>query len=80
MQPFVDHLISTGNHRQALSYIPKCEPRHRVDLYLKAGEWVKAGEECADRGDRMRLQELRQRCPNSVIAASLDKLLGELSY
>ena len=43
-EPFVEHLIAKGNARQALNYIPKCEARNRTDLYIRAGEWVKAGE------------------------------------
>jgi hypothetical protein len=60
-QPFVDHLVATGNHRQALNFVPRCEQRHRVELYIKCGEWLKAAQECRDRGDRGRL--LCARCP-----------------
>ena len=43
-EAFVEHLIETGNSRQALKYIPRCESRSRAELYIRAGEWVKAGE------------------------------------
>lgn len=39
-----EHLIETGNSRQALTYISRAEGRNRPELYVKAGEWVKAGE------------------------------------
>ena len=46
-EAFAEHLINTGNSRQALSYIKRSEGRNRPELYVKAGEWVKAGEgEC----------------------------------
>lgn len=43
-EPFVEHLVATGNPRQAIQYIPRCEGRFRADLYVKTGEWIKAGE------------------------------------
>jgi hypothetical protein len=44
IEPFADHLIATGNTRQALNYIPKCEARNRPELYVRAGEWIRAAE------------------------------------
>lgn len=43
-EPFVEHLLATGNQRQAIKYIPKCDTRNRADMYVKAGEWIKAAE------------------------------------
>jgi hypothetical protein len=43
-EAFAEHLISTGNSRQSLSYIQRSEGRNRSELYVKAGEWIKAGE------------------------------------
>lgn len=43
-EPFVEHLLATGNQRQAIKYIPRCENRNRADMYVKAGEWIKAAE------------------------------------
>lgn len=77
-QPFVEHLVASGNSRQALNYVPRCEQRHRVDLYIKCGEWIKAAQECRDRGDRGRLAELRSRAPNNIVAAQLDNMLEEM--
>lgn len=55
-EPWVDELIRAGAHRQAVRYVEKCDPRNRVELYVKCGEWVMAGQECARRGERGRLQ------------------------
>ena len=43
-EPFVEKLLASGNPRQALQYIGRCETQNRADLYVRAGDWVKAGE------------------------------------
>jgi hypothetical protein len=43
-EPFVEHLLVSGNQRQAVRYVPRCESKNRADMYVKAGEWVKAAE------------------------------------
>ncbi|POV99916.1 hypothetical protein PSTT_13467, partial [Puccinia striiformis] len=78
-EPFVNHLLAMGCHREALRYVPKCEARNRVELYVKCGEWVTAGEECADRGETAKLIELRQRCPSPHVAAALSKMIEDLA-
>lgn len=54
-EPWVEHLVATGHHRQAVSYIARCEARNRVELYVKAGEWTMAGQECVRKGERAKL-------------------------
>jgi len=78
-EPFVNHLLAMGCHREALRYVAKCEARSRVELYVKCGEWVTAGEECADRGETAKLVELRQRCPSPLVAAALSKMIEDLA-
>ncbi|KWU43122.1 hypothetical protein RHOSPDRAFT_20057 [Rhodotorula sp. JG-1b] len=75
-EPWVDELIRAGAHRQAVRYVDRCDPRNRVELYIKCGEWVMAGQECVRRGERGRLQELKNRAPNKIIAAQLDELVA----
>jgi hypothetical protein len=55
-QPFVDHLASKGFNKQAASFVPKCDAKHRADLYRKCGEWRLAGLEAKERGDTAKLQ------------------------
>lgn len=92
-EAFAEHLINTGNSRQALSYVRRAEGRNRPELYVKAGEWVKAGEgayrvvvvhveltpclECRDRGERGKLNELISRAPNQMLASQLSSLLED---
>ncbi|KAM0787833.1 hypothetical protein ACM66B_003887 [Microbotryomycetes sp. NB124-2] len=77
-EPWVQHLVSTGHHRQAVSFIGRCEPKNRVELYVQTGEWGLAGSECVRKGERGKLLELKSRAPNSVIAAQLDSLLSDM--
>lgn len=55
-EPWVEHLIASGSHRQAVAFIPRCELRNRVELYVKCGEWVMAGQESVRRADKGRLK------------------------
>ncbi|GAA5970464.1 hypothetical protein JCM3765_007628 [Sporobolomyces pararoseus] len=77
-EPWVDALIAAGAQRQAVKYIEKCEGRNRVELFVKAGEWVLGGEEAVRRGERGKLLDLKSRAPNSIIAAQLDELLRSM--
>ncbi|GAA5958825.1 hypothetical protein JCM21900_003937 [Sporobolomyces salmonicolor] len=78
-EPWVEHLIEAGAQRQAVKFIERCEGRNRVELYVKAGEWVTAGQECVRRGERGRLIDLKNRAPNSIVAAQLNELLNEMN-
>ncbi|EGG11876.1 uncharacterized protein MELLADRAFT_32963 [Melampsora larici-populina 98AG31] len=78
-EPFVHQLLLMGCNREALKYIKRCETKNRIELYIKCGEWIIAGEECADRGETKKLMELKQRCPNPLISNSLGKMIDELT-
>lgn len=77
-EPFVSHLISTGSHRQAVAFIARCEGKNRVELYVKTGEWVMAGQECVRRSEKKRLRDLAERCPNNVVRAQIEQLYEEM--
>ena len=34
-EPWVEHLIATGAHRQAVSFVARCEQKNRIELYVK---------------------------------------------
>jgi len=55
-EPFVRHLVEKGHAKEAVSYVQRCDAPKRVDLYVECGEWVMAGKECKERGDRARLE------------------------
>ncbi|GAA5824145.1 hypothetical protein JCM11251_001539 [Rhodosporidiobolus azoricus] len=78
-EPFVEELVKAGAHREAVKYVEKCEGRNRVELYVRCGEWEKAGRECVRRAERGKLIELKSRAPNNLIHAQLDDILQEMS-
>ncbi|KAI0278094.1 vacuolar assembling/sorting protein VPS16 [Russula aff. rugulosa BPL654] len=77
-ESFVRHLVEKGHAKEAVSYVQRCDSNKRVDLYVECGEWVMAGKECKERGDRARLEKLRSSCPNSLIARELDQIASTM--
>ncbi|PFH49934.1 hypothetical protein AMATHDRAFT_146515 [Amanita thiersii Skay4041] len=75
-EPFVRHLLSKGYNKEATAYVIRCDPPKRADLYAECGDWRLAGKECKERGDKGKLEELRKKCPNSMIARELDQILS----
>lgn len=55
-EPFVRHLVSKGFNKEAASFVAKCDPPKRVDLYVECGEWRMAAKECKDKGDKARME------------------------
>jgi vacuolar protein sorting-associated protein 16 len=55
-EAFVRHLVEKGHAKEAVSFVQRCDANKRVDLYVECGEWVMAGKECKERGDRARLE------------------------
>ena len=55
-EAFVRHLVEKGHPKEAVSYVQRCDAPKRVDLYVECGEWVMAGKECRERGDRAKLE------------------------
>jgi vacuolar protein sorting-associated protein 16 len=53
---FVRHLVEKGDAIEAVNFVQRCDSNKRVDLYVECGEWVMAGKECKERGDRARLE------------------------
>lgn len=50
------YLVEKGHGKEAVSYVQRCDSNKRVDLYVECGEWVMAGKECKERGDRAKLE------------------------
>ncbi|KAJ3996424.1 Vps16, C-terminal region-domain-containing protein [Lentinula boryana] len=73
-EPFVRHLVEKGHSKEAVAYVARCDPPKRADLYAECDEWRMVGKECKDRGDKAKLEELRKKCPNSLIARELEQL------
>ncbi|KAG8907134.1 hypothetical protein FRB99_005242 [Tulasnella sp. 403] len=77
-EPFVSHLVKQGHAKQALPYVAKCDPKSRVDLYVKCGEWKMAAIDCKERGDKTRLDDLRRACPDSLVRRELDQVFASM--
>jgi len=77
-EAFVRHLVEKGHTKEAVSYVQRCDGPRRIGLYVECGEWVMAGKECKDRGDRARLDKLRTSCPNTLIGRELDQIASTM--
>jgi vacuolar protein sorting-associated protein 16 len=71
----VRHLVEKGHAKEAVNYVQRCDSNKRVDLYVECGEWVMAGKECKERGDRARLE-----CVSFAFPAQLSDCRGVESY
>ncbi|EMD35361.1 hypothetical protein CERSUDRAFT_66538 [Gelatoporia subvermispora B] len=77
-EAFVRHLVDKGHPSEAVSYVARCDAHKRVDLYVLCGEWRMAAKECKDRGDKVKLEQLRKSCPNSLIARELEQVVASM--
>ncbi|KAK7437898.1 Vacuolar protein sorting-associated protein 16 [Stygiomarasmius scandens] len=77
-EPFVRHLVAKGHAKEAVAYVARCDSPKRADLYTECDEWRMAGKECKERGDKRKLEELRKKCPNSMIAREFDQILSTM--
>ncbi|WVQ78256.1 hypothetical protein IAT38_000340 [Cryptococcus sp. DSM 104549] len=74
-EPFVKHLLSLTppQPKQAEKYVPRCDAKARIDLYVECGEWGKAAE--LARGDRATLEELRRNAPIGPAQRDVDAVI-----
>jgi hypothetical protein len=73
-------VLAAGNTRVASVFIPKCTNltvAERVDMWVKCGLFVKAGEEAFKAKDRALLEDLRSKAGGSA-AVEIERLLGML--
>jgi len=79
-EPFFNEVLAAGNTRVASVFIPKCTTltvAQRVDMWVKCGLFVKAGEEAFKAKDRALLEELRGKAGGSA-AVEIERLVGML--
>lgn len=77
-EPFVQHLVHIGERSRATAFVPRCDAKMRVDLYIRCGDWGKAAQECKDRNDKARLQELRSMAPTSLAQREVDEVISRV--
>ncbi|KAH7083623.1 Vps16, N-terminal region-domain-containing protein [Paraphoma chrysanthemicola] len=79
-EPFFNEVLAAGNTRVASVFIPKCTTlsvADRVDMWVKCGLLVRAGEEAYKAKDRGLLEELRGKAGGSA-AVEIERYLGLL--
>lgn len=79
-EPFFNEILGAGNTRVASVFIPKCtglSVQERVEMWIKCGLMVKAGEEAFKAKDRELLCEIRDKAGGSA-AVEVERLVGML--
>lgn len=79
-QPFFNECLSAGNTKAAANFIPKCTnlaPADRMDMWVRCGLVVKAGEEAFRAKDVNALEVLRTKA-TGVHALEIERLLKQL--
>jgi hypothetical protein len=77
-EPFFNEVLGAGNTRVASLFIPKCTqltPAERVDMWVKCGLLVRAGEEAVKAKDRALLEGLRDKATGSAVV-EIERLLS----
>lgn len=79
-EPYFNEILAAGNTRIASVFIPKCTNltvAERVDMWIKCGLLVKAGEEAFKAKDRALLEDVREKASGSA-AVEIERLVGML--
>lgn len=80
LQPFYNEVLGAGNTRLASSFIPKCtslQPAERIEMWVKCGMIVKAGEEALKAKDLTSLESLRDKA-NGQQHVEIERMLTQL--
>ncbi|KAF2723728.1 vacuolar protein sorting-associated protein 16 [Polychaeton citri CBS 116435] len=79
-EPFFNESIGAGNTKTAAVFIPKCttlQASDRVEMWLKCGMVVKAGEEALRAKDGETLEELRKKAGGNAVG-EIDRMIVQL--
>ncbi|KAK5443312.1 Vacuolar protein sorting-associated protein 16 [Exophiala xenobiotica] len=79
-EPFYNEVLGAGNTRLAPSFIPKCtslQPAERIEMWVKCGMIVKAGEEALKAKDLASLESLRDKA-NGQQHVEIERMLTQL--
>ncbi|WVF72368.1 hypothetical protein IAT40_007183 [Kwoniella sp. CBS 6097] len=76
-EPFVTRLLSLTPPQptHAATFVPRCDPKARADLYVLCGDWGKAAESAKERNDRTKLEQLRRAAPNGIAQREVDEVI-----
>jgi len=79
-EPFYNEVLGAGNTRLASSFIPKCtnlQPADRIEMWVKCGMVVKAGEEALKAKDMNSLELLRDKASGPQLA-DIERMINQL--
>lgn len=79
-QPFYNEVLGAGNTKLASSFVPKCTNlpvEERIEMWVKCGMIVKAGEEAHRTRDVDTLELLRTKASGSAIS-EIDRMINQL--
>ncbi|KAI9760862.1 MAG: Kinesin [Chaenotheca gracillima] len=80
-EPFFNEILSAGNSKLASSFIPKCTtvtPAERIDMWVKCGLVIKAGEEALKAKDATALEELKGKAPGAAAVGEIERMIRQL--
>lgn len=80
LQPFYNAVLGAGNTRLASTFIPKCtnlQPSDRIEMWVKCGMIVKAGEEAVRVKDMNSLELLREKASGGQLA-EIERMITQL--
>nr|KMM71887.1 vacuolar protein sorting-associated protein [Coccidioides posadasii RMSCC 3488] len=79
-EPFYNEILGAGNTKLASTFIPKCTTlgvSERIEMWIKCGMVVKAGEEALKAKDISSLERLRTRASGNAVA-EIDRMIIQL--
>lgn len=80
MQPFFTQILGAGHTKLASTFIPKCTnvtSSERIEMWLKCGMIVKAGEEALKAKDLNALELLKGKASGSAVG-DIERMLAQL--
>ncbi|KAK8249181.1 vacuolar protein sorting-associated protein [Phyllosticta capitalensis] len=79
-EPFFNECLAAGSTRTAALFVPKCTalaPQERVEMYVKCGLLVRAGEEALKAKDMNALAELKVKASGNAVH-EIERMIGQL--
>ncbi|KAF1815594.1 vacuolar protein-like protein sorting vps16 [Eremomyces bilateralis CBS 781.70] len=80
-EPFYNEILAAGNTRTASLFIPKCTGltvSDRIEMWLKCGLIVRAGEEALKAKDLGALHDLKSKAAGNTVG-ELDRMIAQLA-
>ena len=59
--------------------MPRCETKNRIDLWVKCQDFTSAAQECKERGDKQRLEQLARGAPTTLVKREMEAVLSSMS-